>query len=117
MLNYRETATALAALRHWQRSLARNGASLTKDDPHFSEVAPLTSDEIDGLCDWLNMSEHRPCACQEPGSYLYSGVPGILAHMGAGSVASGHKVERCDQCQRYPSDEAALARLKELGLA
>jgi hypothetical protein len=57
------------------------------------------------------------CECQEPGSYFYSGVPGILAHMGAGGVATGTKVHRCDQCQRYPSDEAALAKLKELGLA
>jgi hypothetical protein len=63
------------------------------------------------------MSEQRPCVCEEPGEYLYSGVPGVLAHRGAGGVATGAKVERCDQCQRYPSDEAALARLQELGLA
>jgi hypothetical protein len=116
-LNYRETATALAALRYWQRALARDGASLTQGDPHFAEVDPLTSDEIDGLCDWLNMSEHRPCACEEPGEHLYSGVPGILAEMGAGGIVTGSHVERCDQCQRYPSDEAALAKLKELRLA
>jgi hypothetical protein len=57
------------------------------------------------------------CECQEPGGYLYAGVPGILAHMGAGGVAMGAKVYRCEQCQRYPSDAAAMARLKELGLA
>jgi hypothetical protein len=57
------------------------------------------------------------CECQEPGGFFHSGVPGILAHMGAGGVASGTKVYRCDQCQRYPSDADALARLKELRLA
>lgn len=61
--------------------------------------------------------DDSPCECQEPGGFFHSGVPGILAHMGAGGVATGFKVERCDQCQRYRTDAAALARLKELGLA
>lgn len=65
---------------------------------------------------WSGRDEDSVCECQEPG-FFYSGVPGILAHMAAGRAARDAKVERCDQCQRYPSDGAALARMKELGLA
>lgn len=54
------------------------------------------------------------CECEEPGSF-YSGVPGILAHVENGKLTPGAKVERCDLCQRYPSDEAALGKLRELG--
>ncbi len=57
MLTIRETATALAALRLWQRELLRRGEELTKHDPHFDDVRPLTATEIDGLCEWLNLSE------------------------------------------------------------
>ena len=39
-----------------------------------------------------------------------------LAHMGAGRVATGAKVQRRDQRCRYPSGEGDLAKLKELGL-
>ncbi|MDZ4684138.1 MAG: hypothetical protein SH850_03560, partial [Planctomycetaceae bacterium] len=45
-----------------------------------------------------------------------TGVPGILARVEDGRLVPGAKVERCDLCQRYPSDEAALARLQELGI-
>ena len=41
--------------------------------------------------------EDEPCECEKPG-YFCSGVPG-----------------RCDLCQRYPSDAAALEKLRELG--
>jgi uroporphyrinogen-III synthase len=44
-------------------------------------------------------------------------VPGILAHLENGLLAGGAKVERCDLYQRYPSDEAAYQRLRELGYA
>ncbi len=54
------------------------------------------------------------CGCELPG-YFCSGVPGILAHIENGRLAAGAEVERCDQCQRYPSDEAARERLRELG--
>jgi hypothetical protein len=58
--------------------------------------------------------EDDRCECQDPG-FFHSGVPGILAHMENGRLAEGAGVERCDLCQRYPSDEAALMRLRELG--
>ncbi len=55
------------------------------------------------------------CDCERPG-YFYSGVPGILARIENGRLVAGGAVERCDLCDRYPSDEAALAQLRELGL-
>ncbi|MFH1265217.1 MAG: hypothetical protein ABIK89_05775 [Planctomycetota bacterium] len=58
--------------------------------------------------------EDEPCECEKPG-YFCSGVPGILAHVESGRLAQGGKVERCDLCQRYPSDAAALEKLRELG--
>jgi hypothetical protein len=56
----------------------------------------------------------RRCDCEWPG-FFHSGVPGILAHMKNGRLAEGAVVNRCDLCQRYPSDEAAFERLRELG--
>ena len=56
------------------------------------------------------------CECEQPG-YFYSGVPGIIARVENGRLAEGASVERCDLCQRYASDEAALAKLRELGIA
>ena len=56
-----------------------------------------------------------PCVCELPG-YYHSGVPGVLARLENGRVASGARIERCDVCRRYASDEAARARLAELGL-
>ena len=47
---------------------------------------------------------------------LLFGRPGILAHMENGFLAEGAEVNRCDLCQRYPSDEAAFEKLRELGL-
>jgi hypothetical protein len=64
--------------------------------------------------DCLLDTEDRGCACEQPG-YFCSGIPGILAHLEHGRLAAGAKVQRCDLCQRYPSDHAALERLRELG--
>jgi hypothetical protein len=55
------------------------------------------------------------CDCEQPGQFC-SGVPGILAHVENGRVAPNTDVERCDLCKRYPSDEAACGKLRELGL-
>jgi hypothetical protein len=55
------------------------------------------------------------CDCELP-AFFCCGVPGILAHLKGGRVAPGAKVERCDQCQRYESDEAARQKLIELGI-
>jgi hypothetical protein len=54
------------------------------------------------------------CDCELP-CFFCSGVPGILAHLKKGRLAKGAKVQRCDGCKRYPTDEAALQKLKELG--
>ncbi len=57
----------------------------------------------------------QPCECKKSGHFC-SGVPGILAHMENGRLAPGAKVERCDCCQRYASDGAALEKVGDLGL-
>jgi hypothetical protein len=56
-------------------------------------------------------NEYR-CECEKPGHFC-SGVPGILAHLENGRLPEGAKVERCDVCCRYPSDQAALEKLRE----
>ncbi len=58
----------------------------------------------------------EPCECESPGTF-YSGVSGVIAAMEKGRLAPGVAVERCDSCQRFPSDAAALAKLRELGFA
>ena len=63
----------------------------------------LLTDEDDGRCE-----------CEKPG-FFCSGVPGILAHMENGHLPEGAVVNHCDLCQRYPSDAAALEKLRELG--
>ena len=68
--------------------------------------------EIDCLLD----PGEAKCDCELPGHFC-SGVPGILAHMENGRLAPGAKAQRCDHCQRYPSDQAALEKLRELGMA
>lgn len=55
------------------------------------------------------------CPCELPGLFR-TGVPGILARVENGRLVPGAKVERCDLCQRYASDEAARAKLLELGI-
>ncbi len=55
------------------------------------------------------------CECEQPG-YLNCGVPGVIAHLENGRISPDAKVERCDQCQRYPDDAAARKKLVERGL-
>jgi hypothetical protein len=54
-LNERELATVLAALRCWQKELARTGIPEEADDI-LGERDPLTLDEIDDLWERLNFS-------------------------------------------------------------
>ena len=56
------------------------------------------------------------CECENSG-YFNSGIPGIIAHVENGRLAGDAKVERCDLCQRYNSDEAALAELQRRGIS
>lgn len=61
-MNTAQHATLFAALRYWQRSLEHVRAS--GGDPavwaaaispeHFEDVAPLTCEQIDELCESLN---------------------------------------------------------------
>lgn len=53
----KDLATVLAALRHWQVSLEKSEGAITMHFPHFERVSPLTSVEIDLLCERLNFGE------------------------------------------------------------
>jgi hypothetical protein len=50
------------------------------------------------------------CDCQSPGIFN-PGLPGVVAFVKDGAVRS--KVERCDLCERYASDEQAAGALRE----
>ena len=112
MFTVPERATLLAALRHWQATLRQHGVEVARSRPEFPEIAPLTPDEIDGLCDWL-VELDQPCGCQAPGAF-HCGIAGVLARVTAGRIDPA-SVERCDECQRFPADAAARAHLARLG--
>jgi hypothetical protein len=116
-------------LFHKQRELLMKIADLARQKQPYS---PTSGDEVllDGIVeltdeiadqahdrhgiDCLLVDEdHTRCECEKAG-FFYSGIPGILAHMENGRLAKGAKVNRCDLCQRYPSDEMALEKLREL---
>ena len=83
-------------------------------------VLPLEFEEIHASptvedADTVNDLDDTRCECEKPG-FFCSGIPGILAHMENGRLAQGAQVNRCDLCQRYPSDEAAFEKLQGLGL-
>ena len=70
----------------------------------------------------LHMEQTSSCeACEDPKGRFYSGLPGVLARVTAdGKITS--KVERCDACELFTSDEAAervlrahLTRLRRKG--
>jgi hypothetical protein len=79
------------------------------------EIADQAHDRHGIDCLLVDDDQSR-CECEKPG-FFYSGVPGILAHMENGRLADGAQVNRCDLCQRYPSDAAAFEKLRELDLA
>ena len=54
-LNPRELGTALAALRLWQRLGDRHGGPEMAIATNEGAFAPLTEDEIDGLCERVNI--------------------------------------------------------------
>ena len=56
------------------------------------------------------------CDCERPGTFC-SGIPGILARVEDGRLVPDSEVQRCDVCERFASDEAALAKLIELKVA
>ena len=120
ILSPSELATILAALRFFQDEFqTAQPAELVELFPQFESAAPLAWTEVGSLCERLNMPElaedDEPCDCEIPGFYC-AGVPGILAHLKDGRVAPGARVERCDMCCRFASDEEAKNRLRELGI-
>ncbi len=131
MLTERELGTVLAALRFWQNHGPPRPNSVfdslgSEEQDALDEIRtgsgrfdPLTADEIDHLCERLNTGKgfgDAYCECELPGNF-FSGVPGIIARVKEGRLVPGAKVERCDTCQRYESDEAAHQKLIELGMA
>jgi hypothetical protein len=52
-MNKRETATVLAALRTFQKEHEGYRNAM----PHFEEVKPLNDEEIDTLCEQINLGE------------------------------------------------------------
>jgi hypothetical protein len=61
------------------------------------------------------LEEEARCDCELSGDFC-CGVPGVLAYLEYGRVPPDCQVERCDACERFASDAAAVARLRELGL-
>ncbi len=55
-LNKQETATVLAALRHFQTQHRHVSPEYLKSLDHFEDVDPMTSIEIDELCERLNFA-------------------------------------------------------------
>lgn len=51
----RDLATVLAALRYWQQDLAENDGAGPISPDHFDDCEPLTVEEIDDLCERLNV--------------------------------------------------------------
>ena len=110
----RPTAPQAALLAMCQRVAA--SAENWGDCSDMRETVAIFKD-LGHACRELLENIGRSCDCEEPGGHFYSGIPGILAHLVGGRPAPGGPVERCDQCERYPSDGAARAKLVELGLA
>ena len=116
ILSPSELATILAALRYFQdETQCLEPSEIRELYPQFADAAPLPTQEIDALCERLNIADDpaadsEVCDCEAPG-FFHAGVPGILAHLQDGRVAPGALIERCDLCQRFPSDEQAIAHL------
>lgn len=54
-MNTRQTATVLAALRHYQKTVPQNDRHGYYNE-HYQEVTPLSDSEIDELCEEINIS-------------------------------------------------------------
>ena len=109
----RELLMRLAALVHGKETYKPKPG----DEELLEGLLALTDEIADqahehGIDCLLDDDTH--CECESPG-FFCSGVPGILAHMENGRLAKGAQVNRCDLCQRYPSDVAAFEKLRELG--
>jgi hypothetical protein len=56
-LNDRELAIVLASLRFWQDEMSPHPHASGCYPEHFDGIEPLTSDEIDALCERLNAAK------------------------------------------------------------
>ena len=95
----------------WDSTEARSPCAVSRSENHTSANSTPRKAE----CEKGTRDSENLCDCELPG-YFFSGVPGILARVENGRLAFGAKVERCDLCQRYPSDEAAHKKLTESGV-
>lgn len=57
VLEARRVATILAALRYWQQDRRHMDLSLMDEGDHFHDHTPLSEEEIDALCEEINLSE------------------------------------------------------------
>ena len=91
----RELATVLAALRVYQQQLEMNGGAPPQDVEDIAtnvfEFEPMSSEEIDELCERMNAQSLEPRAAQpttaaDPARYLYRPMlrPAGFATMPAG---------------------------------
>lgn len=93
-LTPRQEATVLAALRNWQSKLNPDefiDSNLSAIATADGTLIALDSQEIDHLCKTL-----ESCTACQSGFPTDGPIPGTLANG-----------ERCDACERFPSDEAA----------
>ncbi len=83
----------------------------------YSELTPLIQDTLSEACKRIDafLVNTSRCECEQPGKYS-CGVPGVLAYSENGAIVLGAGVERCDLCERFASDEAAVLHLQKLGL-
>ena len=79
-------------------------------------IVPIVIPTADNTVSEADAAADPPCDCELPG-FFHCGIPGILAHFENGRLAPGATVERCDQCERYATDEAARQKLVDLGRA
>jgi hypothetical protein len=85
-LDERELATVLAALR-----IVQNAPQLFDTMPHFKHYNPLSHEEIENLCERLNV--HYRCEDDYCPGFTIDSAKGV--------------VQRCDTCKRFSCDEAA----------
>jgi hypothetical protein len=64
-LTNKETATVLAALRYWQDE-TRDYPELMDDFDHFEDIEPLTDQEINDLCERINLDHPQPSRISGP---------------------------------------------------
>lgn len=110
-MSLRERATVVAALRWWQESVLQD-STLPERFPQLIGLHALSLDEGNCLCNRLTTLP-EPCQCELPGPFR-SGVPGIVAAVANGRLVPGAKVERCDVCRRFATDELAYQHLVDL---